>query len=43
MYAIIFWLKVAKEKGAQIERDIWEEEDEYGVVRLATVRTVSLY
>lgn len=24
-------------------RDVWEEKDEYGVVRFATVQTVSIY
>lgn len=24
-------------------KDIWEEKDDYGVVRLATLRTVSTY
>ncbi|OXU27215.1 hypothetical protein TSAR_007041, partial [Trichomalopsis sarcophagae] len=31
--------KVAKERGAKIVRDLWEEKDEYGVVRFATVQT----
>ncbi|GAB1859810.1 4-hydroxyphenylpyruvate dioxygenase [Camponotus japonicus] len=32
-------VKVAKEKGAKIVHDIWEESDEYGTVRMATVKT----
>ncbi|XP_011051395.1 PREDICTED: 4-hydroxyphenylpyruvate dioxygenase [Acromyrmex echinatior] len=32
-------VKVAKRKGAEIVRDIWEESDEYGIVRMATVKT----
>ncbi|KYQ47412.1 4-hydroxyphenylpyruvate dioxygenase [Trachymyrmex zeteki] len=32
-------VKVAKQKGAEIVRDIWEESDEYGTVRMATVKT----
>ena len=30
----------AKESGAGIVRDIWEEKDEHGSVRMATVKTV---
>ena len=30
----------AKERGVQVVRDIWQEEDEFGVVRFATVQTV---
>lgn len=33
-------VRVAKERGAKIVRDIWEERDEHGVVRMATVQTV---
>ncbi|XP_063972554.1 4-hydroxyphenylpyruvate dioxygenase isoform X5 [Diachasmimorpha longicaudata] len=32
-------VKVAKARGAKIVRDIWEEKDETGVVRMATLRT----
>ncbi|KAH0952080.1 hypothetical protein HN011_008624 [Eciton burchellii] len=32
-------IKIAKERGAQIVRDIWEESDEYGTVRMAILRT----
>ncbi|XP_032667509.1 4-hydroxyphenylpyruvate dioxygenase [Odontomachus brunneus] len=32
-------VKVAKQKGAKIVRDIWEESDEYGIIRMATVKT----
>ncbi|XP_058803232.1 4-hydroxyphenylpyruvate dioxygenase [Phymastichus coffea] len=31
--------KVAKSKGAKVVRDLWEEKDEYGVVRFATIQT----
>ena len=36
-------LAKAKEHGAKIVRDIWEEKDENGAVRMATVKTVSIY
>ncbi|XP_076228183.1 4-hydroxyphenylpyruvate dioxygenase [Nomia melanderi] len=32
-------VKVAKEKGAKIIKDIWEETDEYGTVKFATIKT----
>ncbi|EEB11881.1 4-hydroxyphenylpyruvate dioxygenase, putative [Pediculus humanus corporis] len=32
-------VKVARERGAKILRDIWEERDEYGMVRFAVVQT----
>ncbi|XP_015431527.1 PREDICTED: 4-hydroxyphenylpyruvate dioxygenase [Dufourea novaeangliae] len=32
-------VKIAKKKGAKIVKDIWEEKDEYGVVRFATLKT----
>lgn len=32
-------VQVAKEKGAKIVCNIWEESDEYGTVRMATVKT----
>ncbi|XP_043281617.1 4-hydroxyphenylpyruvate dioxygenase [Venturia canescens] len=32
-------VEVAKKRGAEIVRDIWEEKDEYGVVKMATVKT----
>ncbi|XP_011164549.1 4-hydroxyphenylpyruvate dioxygenase [Solenopsis invicta] len=32
-------VKVAKKRGAEIVRDIWEESDEYGTVRMATLKT----
>ncbi|KAF6031295.1 hypothetical protein EB796_010383 [Bugula neritina] len=32
-------VKVAKERGARIVKDIWEEKDENGTVRFATVQT----
>nr|XP_036214368.1 4-hydroxyphenylpyruvate dioxygenase isoform X2 [Bactrocera oleae] len=31
--------KYAKERGAEVVREIWEEKDEYGVVRFATIKT----
>lgn len=34
-------VQAAKERGAKVVRDIWQEEDEFGVVRLATVQTVN--
>ena len=34
-------LKAARERGATIVRDIWEENDEFGSVRFAVVQTVS--
>lgn len=33
--------KVAKKKGAEVVRDIWEETDEYGTVKMSTVKIVS--
>ena len=33
-------VQAAKERGVQVVRDIWQEEDEFGVVRFATVQTV---
>lgn len=37
-----FLLQVAKEQGAVFVRDIWSETDEFGTVRFATVKTVSI-
>lgn len=34
-------VKRAKDQGAVVVKDIWEEADEFGKVRFATVRTVS--
>lgn len=34
-------LQTAKEQGAKIVRDVYEESDDFGTVRLATVQTVS--
>lgn len=34
-------MKIAKARGAKVVRDIWEEKDEFGKVRFATVQTVS--
>ena len=31
----------AKDRGAKIVRDIWQEDDEFGSVRFATVQTVN--
>ncbi|KAK9503581.1 hypothetical protein O3M35_010110 [Rhynocoris fuscipes] len=36
---IHFIVKKAKERGATIVRDIWQESDDYGVVKFATVKT----
>lgn len=33
-------VKIAKERGATIVKDIWEESDEFGKVRFATLQTV---
>lgn len=33
-------VKRAHERGAKIVRDIWEESDEFGSVRFATLQTV---
>jgi hypothetical protein len=41
-YAYIFTFQRAKERGAKIVKDIWEESDEAGRVRFATVQTVSI-
>ncbi|XP_029037094.1 4-hydroxyphenylpyruvate dioxygenase [Osmia bicornis bicornis] len=32
-------VKIAKEKGAKVIKDIWEEKDENGTVKLATIKT----
>ncbi|CAL7946872.1 unnamed protein product [Xylocopa violacea] len=32
-------VKIAKERGAEIIKDIWEEGDEYGIVKFATIKT----
>ncbi|KAB0795499.1 hypothetical protein PPYR_12338 [Photinus pyralis] len=32
-------LRVAKQRGAKVVRDIWKESDEYGTVKFATVQT----
>ncbi|XP_011331508.2 4-hydroxyphenylpyruvate dioxygenase [Ooceraea biroi] len=32
-------MKIAKQRGAQVVRDIWEESDEYGTVKMAILRT----
>ncbi|XP_047370592.1 4-hydroxyphenylpyruvate dioxygenase isoform X4 [Vespa velutina] len=32
-------VRVAKQKGAKIIKDIWEEKDEFGIIRLATLQT----
>lgn len=33
----------AKKRGGKVLKDIWEESDEHGTVRFATLQTVSLY
>lgn len=33
-------VKRARERGATVVRDIWEESDDFGKVRFATVQTV---
>lgn len=35
-----YLVSVAKEHGAKVVRDIWEEKDETGVVKMATLQTV---
>ena len=40
---LIICLKKSKEKGAVVIKDIWEESDEYGKVRMATIKTVYNY
>lgn len=32
-------VKIAKERGAEVIKEIWEERDEHGVVRFATLKT----
>lgn len=32
----------AKKQGAEVVRDLWEEKDEFGVVRMATIKTVNI-
>lgn len=34
-------VETARKKGAKIVKEIWEEKDEFGIVRFATVQTVS--
>lgn len=34
--------KGAKARGAQVVRDIWTEEDNNGIVRFATIKTVRI-
>ena len=38
-----YLIKKVKECGAKVVRDIWEETDENGIVRMATVQTVILF
>lgn len=33
---------MAKQRGAKVIKEIWEESDEFGTVRFATVQTVSV-
>lgn len=35
-------VKRAKERGAKVVRDIWEESDEFGTVRFAVLQTVCI-
>lgn len=37
---IEFIVKTARERGAKIVKDVWEESDEFGSVRMATLQTV---
>lgn len=37
---IDFIVKTARERGAKIVKDIYEESDEFGTVRFATIQTV---
>lgn len=36
-------LTYAKQNGAVVVRDVWEESDDEGVVRMAMLKTVSIY
>lgn len=38
----MFSFQRAKERGAKIIKDIWEQSDETGTVRFARVQTVSI-
>jgi len=38
----MFTFQTAKDRGAKIIQDIWEESDENGTVRFARVQTVSI-
>lgn len=40
---IDYLVEKAKESGAKIVRDIWTEKDENGSVRMATIKTVSIF
>lgn len=42
MYEHTFTFQRAKDRGAKIIQDIWEESDENGTVRFARVQTVSI-
>lgn len=33
-------LEYARKQGAKVVKDLWEEKDQYGVVRMATLKTV---
>lgn len=35
-------LEYARKQGAVVVKDLWQEEDEFGVVRMATVKTVGV-
>lgn len=32
---------LAKQRGAEVVKELWEESDEYGTVKFATIKTVS--
>jgi hypothetical protein len=38
----MFTFQKAKEHGAKVVQDIWEESDEHGTARFARVQTVSI-
>lgn len=37
----LYFFQKAKERGAKLVKDIWEESDEHGTVRFAVIQTVS--
>ena len=36
-------MKRAKERGAKVVRDVYEESDEHGTVKFATLQTVLIF